>query len=593
MTFEIGLMIGIIILAVVLFSQERVPPDVTALGLMLLVAITGLVTPEQAFAGFGSEVVLMILGLLILTAALIQTGVVDYLGREILSRVGDNVGRFLLLLMVAAAALSAFMSNTGATAFFLPIVLSISRQLKVSPSKLLMPLAFSSILASSVTLIGTSTNLVISGLLVNAGLQPLGMFELTMVGLPILFIGLVYMLTIGKRLIPDRGFTQEYTADFDIQPYLTEIEILPGSKLIGSTLGESGLGHDLDLTVIRVIRNGEQYMAPNADLVLDSGDLLLVEGSRDVLLGIEENTGINLKPRRKIDDSDLQSEEIGLFEVVLLPNSKMIGRTMQDLKFRERYNLQVLGINRSGEQIHEMLSQVRLSSGDELLVQGDRSKLMILDRENTLRLIRPVRWRALRGKQAILAGTLFVLPLVLAGLNIVPLAVSVLTAAFLAFVTRIITPEEAYRSVEWRLLILIGSMLALGQAMQVSGTADFLAQQIVAITANFNPLWLLAGFFILSMLLTQPMSNQAAAVVVVPVAIQLALQLGLNPRTFAVMIAVGASSSFLTPLEPATLLVYGPGKYKFTDFTKVGLLLTVLILILSIILVPIFWPVRL
>jgi len=590
MTFEIGVMIGVIFLAVVLFSQERIPPDVTALGLMLLVALTGLISPEQAFAGFGSEVVLMILGLLILTAALIQTGVVDYLGREILSRVGDNLGRFLLLLMVAAAILSAFMSNTGATAFFLPIVLSISRQLKVSPSQFLMPLAFASILASSVTLIGTSTNLVISGLLVTAGLEPLGMFELTRIGLPILAVGLLYMLTIGKRFIPDRGFTQEYTDDFEIQPYLTEIEILPGSPLIGQTLSQSGLGHDLDLTVIRVVREKEEYMAPNADLVLENGDLLLVEGSRDTLLSIEENKGIDLKPRKDIKDADLQTEQIGLFEVVLLPNSLMIGRSLEDLKFRERYNLQVLGINRSGEQIHELLGQVRLASGDELLLQGDRSKLMILDRENTLRLIRPVHWRALRGRQAIIAGSLFVLPLIVAGLNLVPLAVSVLTAAFLAFITRIITPEEAYRSVEWRLLILIGSMLALGQAMQVTGAADYLAQQIVDTTAGLNPTWLLAGFFILSMLLTQPMSNQAAAVVVVPIAIQLALQLGLNPRTFAVMIAVGASSSFLTPLEPATLLVYGPGKYKFSDFPRVGLLLTLFILVISIILVPIFWP---
>lgn len=590
MTIEIGVMIGVILLAVVLFSLERIPPDVTGLGLMLLVTITGLVSPEQAFAGFGSEVVLMILGLLILTAALIQTGVVDYLGREILSRVGDDVGRFLLLIMISASILSAFMSNTGATAFFLPIVLSISRQLKVSPSRFLMPLAFSSILASSVTLIGTSTNLVISGLLVNAGLAPLGMFELTLVGLPVLIVGLIYMLTIGRWLIPDRGVTIEHTDSFDIQPYLTEIEILPGSPLIGKTLAESGLGYDLDLTVIRVIQDGNSNMAPNADLVLETSDLLLVEGSRDVLLGIEESQGIDLKPRQQFEDTDLQSEDVGLFEVVLLPNSRVIGRTLEELKFRERYNLQVLGINRSGEQIHELLGQVRLASGDELLVQGDRSKLMILDRENALRLIRPVRWRALRSKQAILAGVLFVMPLVLAGLGIVSLAVSVLTAAFLAFVTRIITPEEAYRSVEWRLLILIGSMLALGQAMQITGAADYMAQKIVAGTTGLSPTWLLAGFFILSVLLTQPMSNQAAAVVVVPVAIQFALQLGLNPRTFAVMIALGASTSFLTPLEPAALLVFGPGKYKFSDFFKVGFILTILILGLSITLVPLIWP---
>ncbi len=331
-------------------------------------------------------------------------------------------------------------------------------------------------------------------------------------------------------------------------------------------------------------------MAPNADLILDRGDLLLVEGSRNVLLGIEKKTGIDLKPRRKIKDVDLQDEENGLFEVVLLPNSRMIGRTLQDLNFRVRYNLQVIGINRSGEQIHQRLSQVRLASGDELLVQGDRSKLMFLDRESTLRLIRPVRWRVLQGRRASLAGVLFIIPLVLAGMNIVPLSISVLTAAFLAFVTRIITPEEAYRSVEWRLLIMIGSMLAIGKAMQETGTADFLAQQIINMTVGLDPIWLLGGFFILTMLLTQPMSNQAAAVVVVPVAIQLALQLGLNPRTFAIMIAVGASSSFLTPLEPATMLVYGPGKYKFSDFPKVGALLTLLILVIAIILVPVIWP---
>ena len=368
MSFEIGLMISILALAVVLFSLERVPPDVTALGLLLAVTVTGLVSPSQAFSGFGSEVVLMILGLLILTAALIQTGVVDYLGREILSRVGENQSRFLLLIMVGAAVLSAFMSNTGATAFFLPIILSISRQLKMSPSKLLMPLAFASILASSVTLIGTSTNLLISGLMENAGLEPLGMFELTAVGLPILIIGLIYMLTIGKRLIPDRGFSADYTTDFDIQPYLTEIKILDDSSLAGKTLSESGLGRDLDLTVVRVVREKEEYLSPQADLILQGGDLLLVEGLRDNLLDVEEISGIDLKPRRKIEDEDIQSGTVGLFEVVLLPNSRMIGRTLRDLKFRERYNLQVLGINRSGEKILEKLSQIRLATGDELLI---------------------------------------------------------------------------------------------------------------------------------------------------------------------------------------------------------------------------------
>lgn len=590
MTVEIAIMMGVILLAIILFSLERVPPDVTALGLMLLVTLAGLIPPEEAFAGFGSEVVLMILGLLILTAALIQTGVVDFLGQFILSKVGDNQQRFILLLMTASALLSAFMSNTGATAFFLPVILSISRQMKMPPSKLLMPLAFSAILASSVTLIGTSTNLVISGLLVNAGLEPLGMFELTVVGIPILLIGLLYMMVFGQHLIPEREYNEDYTDDFGIQPYLSEVEILPDSILVGKTLENIGFGSDLDLTVVRIVRDDKEYHAPGADLKLESGDVLLVEGSPEKLLTIEQTQGLKLKPRRKIGDVAFESEEIGLYQVVLLPNSRMIGRTLKGLKFRERYHLQVLGINRSGAKIHQQLSKVRLAAGDELLIQGNRDQLVILDRENSLRLTRPVRWRTLRKNRAILVVGLFTISIALAALEIVSLPVSVLTAAFLSFVTRIITPEEAYRSVEWRVLIIIGSMLAIGQAMDMTGTASFLASMIVRWTHQLDPIWLLMGFFMLSMLLTQPMSNQAAAVVIVPIAIQLALQLGLNPRTFAVMIAVGASASFLTPLEPAALLVYGPGNYRFSDFPKVGGLLTLLILVVAILIVPQIWP---
>ncbi len=415
---------------------------------------------------------------------------------------------------------------------------------------------------------------------------------LTVVGLPILIVGILYMQTIGKKLIPDYGSADTYTDEFNIQPYLTEVEILPHSTLVGKSLAESGFGKNLDVTIIRVVRDDESLLVPSADLVLESGDVLLVEGGRDNLLKIEKRPGVQHQPRRKIKDSEMQSEEIGLFEVVLLPNSKMIGRTIQDLKFRERYNLQVLGINRNGEQIHEKLSQIRLGTGDELLLQGDRNMLLMLHRENALRVIRPVRWRAFRNQQAVIAIVLFFLPLILAALNLLSLGVAVLAAAFLAFITRVITPEEAYRSVEWRILIMIGSMLAIGEAMQVSGTAEYLANLIVKNTAQLDPIFLLVGFFVLSLLLTQPMSNQAAAVVVVPVAIQLALQLGLNPRTFAVMIAIGASSSFLTPLEPATMLVYGPGGYKFSDFPKVGLILTLFILVISVALVPIFWPLK-
>jgi di/tricarboxylate transporter len=280
-----------------------------------------------------------------------------------------------------------------------------------------------------------------------------------------------------------------------------------------------------------------------------------------------------------------------LVEVILLPQSPLIGRTLKELDFRQRYGLQVLGIHRRGKTIYRKLSQVPLRTGDQLLVQGSRTDIASLDQDNTFHILGSVEHKRLNLQNAPAAIAIFVGALAVAAFNLVPLPVAVLMGTLMAFVTRCITPNEAYREVEWRAVIVIGCMLALGSAMQYTGTAEFLAGQIVTpLAQGAHPVWLLTAFFVLTLLLTQPMSNQAAAIVVVPVAVQAALQLGLNPRTFCTMIAVGASCSFITPLEPACLIVYGPGRYRFADFAKVGSLLTVLVYLLAIVLVPLIWP---
>ena len=590
MTLEIGALLILLGLALILFSLERLPADAIALGLLLALVIGGLLPTEKAFAGFGSDTVVMILGLLILTAALTETGAVELASRALLRHVGDRPERLVMTLMGAGAAFSAFMSNTGATAFFVPISLGLARRLRLNASRLLLPLAFASILASSVTLIGTSTNLVISGLLTTYNQPPLAMLELSPVGVPILIVGLIYMATIGRRLIPDRAPQGDPVSQFSLRPYLTEVLILDDSPLAGQTLAESDLGHELDLTVVRILRGGEQTFAPCADTVLQSGDLLLVEGGRDELLNLRATKGLELKPEVEISGTELESQEVGMFEVILLPRSPLIGRTLLSLNFRQRYGLQVLAINHSGQRMRRKLSQVRLYVGDQLLVQGARAAVIAMDEDDVFRLVGPVEHRIQETRRAPLAFIIFAISLILATLNILTLPVAVMLGALLSFLTRCITPEEAYRRVEWRALILIGSMLGFGAAMEHTGAAAYLAGQIASWLGDLPPVWVLGGFFLLAMVLTQPMSNQAAAVVVVPVAMQTALQLGLNPRAFAVMIAVGASCSFLTPLEPACLIIYGPGNYRFIDFLKVGMPLTVLIFVLAMILVPLGWP---
>jgi di/tricarboxylate transporter len=581
----------ILAIALVLFSFEWIAIDVVALGVVLALIFTGLLTPQQAFAGFGSETALMILGLFILTAALAHTGVIELTGRLLVRRVSKRPDQALLTVMGASAGLSSLMSNTAATAFFVPIVMGFAHRMRISASRLLMPVAFAAILASSVTLISTSTNIVVSGLMVQYGLEPLGVLELTPVGLPILIVGILYMLTIGRRLIPERSQPEdELTQEFNLQSYLTEIELLANSSLSGKTLGQSGLGHDLDLTVLRIQRDETIYMAPQADFVLEAGDELLIEGPRDEIAKIKNVVGARITSNVPLSDPDLQTNQMQLAEVILLPRSPLIGRRLVGVDMREHYGLQVLAINHHEGTILRKISQIRLQMGDVLLVQGSRTDLAALEKNNTFRILGTMEGHNPNLRRTWIAIAIFLGALLLGVSEIVSLPVAVLSGALLAFVTRVITPEEAYRDVEWKAIILISCMLAFGVAMETTGAARYLAGLIVQATKTANPIWILSGFFLLTVLLTQPMSNQAAAAVVLPVAIQAAVQLSLNPRSFAVMIAIAASTSFITPLEPACIIIFGLGHYRFLDFLRVGSLLTVVIYLIAILLVPLLWP---
>jgi di/tricarboxylate transporter len=592
MTLEIGILLLLIGVALVFFSFEWIPPDVVGLGLLLSLILSGILPYKQAFAGFGSDTVIMILSLLIMTAAMLKAGVVDLVGRKILHHVGNRTGLLLPGIMFIVALLSAFISNTAAAAFFIPVAMGIAAKTNVSPSRYLMPVAFASILSSSVSLISTSTNLVVNGLMTNYGLAPMGMFELAPVGIPIALAGLAYMLLVGRHWIPERAQTGSLIEGFGIRSYLTEVLVLPNSPLIGKTLEQSGLGRDLDLNVLSIVRDKQQYQ-PTGGMQFAAGDVLLVEGARAEVLKVKDTAGIEIRPDIKLSDPNLRSEDSALVEAIVVPNSPLIGRTLRGVQFRERYGLQVLGLNRHGKNVLSKLSRITLRAGDVLLIQGNKVKMAALEEDRAFSILgaieekRPDRNRALR------TGIIFVTSLVLATFDVLPLAVATLLGAFAVFVTRCITPSDAYREVEWRAIILIGCMLGLGEAMNSTGTAKYLANHLSSSLTGLNPLWLLAGFFLLTVLLTQPMSNQAAAAVIIPIALATATQLDLNPRAFAMMIAVAASCSYLTPLEPACLMVYGPGRYKFSDFFRVGSPLVIIIFILAMILVPRQWPLQL
>ena len=588
MTLDIALFLALFVAALVLFTFEWVPADVTALGLMLALVILGLLDPAEAFAGFGSETVLMILGLLILTEALVNTGLIDLLGQSMLRLVGENPSRLRLLMLIGPAIMSAFISNTASAAFFLPIALGLAHRARISSSKLLMPLAFAAILAGSTTLIGTSTNLVVSGLMQQNGLKPLGMFELTPAGLPILIGGLLYMATIGYRLIPDRAQSTEDQAPFDSDLYFTEISIPAASPIVGKTIEESVLMSQYRLGMLHLQR-GSQALKPLANTVLEAEDVLMIEGTRADMLQLPYASEVEISGKIQGLEAYVKNGSAGIAEVVLLPGSPLVGRTIKGLRLRERFQMQILAVRRAGEVRYSKIGRIVLNLGDVLLINIPHDNLRLMEQERYFRILDMIDMPNTDIRRALLASGIFTGALLLAIAGLLEIAAAVLLGALVMFLTGCITPEEAYRNIQWKTIILIGSMLAFGRAMQVTGTADYLADFIIKLPFKESPVMLVGMFFALAVLLTQPMSNQAAAAVLIPIALQTAALLNYNPRPFAITIALAASTSFITPLEPASVIVYSAGRYRFVDFIRVGGLLTLVIFVMVIVLVPLLW----
>ena len=590
MTLPMILLLVIIFIAIVLFAVDAFPADVIGIGIMVLLVVTGILSPEEGILGFGSETAIKTLGLLLLTTALIKTGFVQMTTRRIVERVGEDKNRLFWIVSLATAGMGSFTSNTASTAFFLPVTLSVSKKLKQHPSKMLMSMAFAAILSSSMTAIATSTNLVVSGLLTSYGLEPMGIFELTPIGIPILLVGLLYMFFIGRKMIPERELEDNNKYLQRDTRYYAEVEIPKKSPWVDKEIKQLGLRDEYDISIINIERPGEGEVKPSGKTRLRAGDQLVLDGGCEGIFALNDRKAVRFCSTPDEELPEAIKKKYGMAEVVLLPSSSLVGQTLRGLSYRKRFGIQVLGIQRRGKVLRERLLNERLQVGDQMLIHGDPETIASLESGENFRIISDTIEEPKNTKKAPYALIIFVISVGLAAANILPLAVSTMIGALLIFVTRCITPAEAYKSMNWSALILIGCMLALGKAMDSSGLANYLAGQLVTWIGTGHAYLLLAGFFILAMILTQPMSNQAAAVVVLPIAIETALQLGLNPRTFAMMIAVGAATSYITPLEPACMMVYGPGNYRFMDFVKVGSLLTILIFGISMFLVPVLWP---
>jgi di/tricarboxylate transporter len=584
---SIFLVLTLLVAVVVVFSFEWVSVDLATLLLLAILVLSGILTVDEAFSGFSNEIIIILASIFVLSGALMKGGVLDHLSDAIHRFAGGSRNKVLLCIMPVTSFISSFMNNTTTTAVMMPAVLGVCRKSRLSPGKVLIPLAYASMLGGTCTLIGTSTNVAASGVLRAADLEPFSMFEFLPVGAAVCVLGTLYVMLVGHRLLPD---TREagYEEQYSIREYLSEVIVTAGSPLAGQALRDSRLGQ-MGLQVRAVLRGGRRMDAEPA-LTLEEGDLLLVQTTREGLLQVKDTAGIEIKPDLKMDHLDLATDTMKIAEAILMPQSSLVGRTIKELDFRRRFGVTVIAIYRSGHALATRIGGLALKVGDVLLIQGRPERYRTLADSPDLLILQEIEHQPARRRKGLYAVGIFLLAVIASSFQWVPLPIAFLLAALAVIGTRLITMEEAYSLIDWRLLILIAGMTSFGVAMRKTGAAEYLAGLIVGWTGALPVGVLLLAFGVLTILLTQPMSNAAAALVVLPVAMDTATKLGHDPRSFAVMVTLSASLSFITPFEPSCLIVYGPGRYRFRDFLVCGLPLTALVVLVLMILVPMFWP---
>jgi di/tricarboxylate transporter len=579
-------LLAVILLAAILLVATRVRPDLIALLTLVALALSGLVTPAEAFAGFSSSAVITILSIFIISEAMQQTGLTLAVGQRLLHFSGGGERRAILFTTLAAALLSMFMNNLAAAGVLLPAVISLSRHTQTPPSRLLMPLAFGSILGGMATLL-TTANIIVSGTLRAAGLEPFNLLSFLPIGLPVVLVGTAMLALTGKRLLPSRypagqsaravRLRAELTSLYGIQQTVCELNVLRGSALAGLSLREGAWGQRLGLTVVGLIRNGHVSISSSADDLVQEGDAVLVQGSP------RENDLLDygLRVVQDVDaNHEIASPEAILGEVVLSPHSRSAGKTLREMSFREKYGLNVLALWRRNKPEVRGVSELRLEAGDALLVQGPAANFRLLRDDRDFLLLEQDPDAVLRPRKARLAAGITLVTLVVAAMAWLPVPVAGLTGATLLLLTGCVSMDDGYRAIEWKAIFLIAGMWPLGTALASTGLAESAAAGFVAVASNLPPLALAAVLLFASGLLSQVIGGQVAVpILLAPIALALGVATGADPRGLAMAVALGSSLGFLTPIgHPVNTLVMGPGGYTPRDYLRVGGLLLIVIL---------------
>jgi di/tricarboxylate transporter len=596
MTIEIVFVLIIIAIAFILFSTEFVPVDVTALIILGILLITGMLSIEDGLSGFSNPAVITIASLFIISFTIQKEGVLEYVILNVTKLIEKSriIGFITYLLSISIA--SAIMNNTAIVAIFIPVTIRLANRFKISPSKVLIPLSYAAILGGTLTLIGTSTNLLVNSIFVEkGGYESIGMFEFTKFGMIYLIIGLIYIFTIIPKVIPSRIAESSLTNNYQLGAYLTEIKISDDSPLVGSTCLNRSINKNYDVMVLNILRKGKLITTNIRNRKIQEDDTLFVRGSLEGFLRMKELEKVTLLTDEKLTEEELEHEENILVEGILTDRSRLIGRSLKNINFRRKYGAFILAIRREGTILRDKLAHLKLKAHDTLLIYGAMDSIQNLAKSNNFILIGEVDVSLNKHRFWWMCIAVLFIAVLLAALGIIPIVKGALIGVIILLAFGVIDPTEAYRAISWQVIILLAALIPLGHVIHSSGTATWIGESLFNFMAifpsDYQPFVMVSLIYLITTILTEVSSNAATAILMTPIALVISTKLGLDPRPFVFAICFAASASFITPIGYQTnLMVYGPGGYKFTDYIKTGLPLAIILWIVATIFIPIFWP---
>jgi di/tricarboxylate transporter len=586
-----------IIGALVLFISEKLSIDLVALLILMVLVGTGVIGPKEALNGFSDPATITVAFMFVLSAALLRTGAVSTIGPRLSRIFRTNPVQGMLLFTLVIGLLSAFVNNTPVVALLMPVVIQMAHSSGQAPSKLLIPLSYATIVGGVVTLLGTSTNIVVSGVLTSQGREGLGMFDQTPLGLIFLVVGVLYLSFIGRKLLPDRRETKDLGDKFSMRGYVTEIQLLAGAPAIGQRIMDTVLVKELDMAIIEIRRDDQRFTLPSGDMELKEGDLLKVRCELSRIRELKDRAHISVQPVMKLANDDLRQRGTTLVELVITASSELEGKLMGEADIIRKYRAVPLAVRHREDVVHERLHDVVLRAGDVILAEvrshyvATLKKLESTNDSPFVILTEQEGVAVFQRKRFAFVAAVLIAVVVLASTELVPIAIATLGAVVLLAVTRVLSMKDVYDSIEWKIVFLLAGTLSLGVAMQTCGLADRMASGLVDVLGPLGPRWVICGLYLITLVLTELMSNTATAALVTPIALATASTLGVSPMPFIMTVVFAASLGFMTPFGYQTnAMIYGAGQYKSMDFLRVGAPLSILFWLLATWLIPEFYP---